>query len=330
MAGARSWASPRSSRLARAAGASRATHGKDASIVAGVSRTPGRISRANARVGGNARLSEASAALAFSSVGASRRIEARRLASSLANAAIVVLKFVIRSLSRPSLRISAPVVRAVPFSSRATSRSGSVPSSASLTCGAAAQRPRRVLVGVVERLGGGLAARRRVGVAVVGRARLGVEPLGEPVEQVAQVLARVALQRGQHLVELDRRGGPRDLDRVAVVELRRRRRAGPQVDEEVALEEDARADLGRRVLVDRQPGVLDLHRHERLVGALLGLDRLDLADVDAGDPHGRVDAQRVGGLEDGVDAEAVRERDVLGEAEERRRRARSRARSARP
>ena len=56
-----------------------------------------------------------------------------RLPSSLANAAIVVLKFVIRSLSWPSLRISAPVVFAVPASSRATSRSGSVPSSASLT-----------------------------------------------------------------------------------------------------------------------------------------------------------------------------------------------------
>src|SRR3954454_8998716 len=43
---------------------------------------------------------------------------------------------------------------------------------------------------------------------------------------------------------------------------------------------------------------------------------LDLVDVDAGDAHGGVLADRVGRLEDGLDAEAVRERDVLGEAEE--------------
>jgi hypothetical protein len=43
----------------------------------------------------------------------------------------------------------------------------------------------------------------------------------EPVEHVLEVLARVGLQRGQHLVELHRRRGLRDLDRVARVELRR-------------------------------------------------------------------------------------------------------------
>src|SRR3954469_9623198 len=42
-----------------------AIHGNDAVIVAGVSRTPGRISRANARVGGNAALSAANALLAL-------------------------------------------------------------------------------------------------------------------------------------------------------------------------------------------------------------------------------------------------------------------------
>ena len=107
--GARSWASPPSSLWANSLRIW-STHGNDASIVAAVSLTPGRMSRANARVGGNARLSEANAALAFASVGASRRIEALRSSDSLANAAIVVLKFVIRSLSWPSLRISAPVV----------------------------------------------------------------------------------------------------------------------------------------------------------------------------------------------------------------------------
>jgi hypothetical protein len=105
-------------------------------FVAGALVDAGRISRANARVGGNARLSEASVALAFRSVPGSRPIEVLRLSCSLAKAPIVVLKFVIRSLSRPSLRISAPVVFAVPASRRATSRDGSVPSRPSLTCDA--------------------------------------------------------------------------------------------------------------------------------------------------------------------------------------------------
>src|SRR6476469_8432287 len=45
-----------------------AIHGNAASIVAGVPRTPGRISRANARVGGNAAFSEVNARLALASV----------------------------------------------------------------------------------------------------------------------------------------------------------------------------------------------------------------------------------------------------------------------
>ena len=53
-------------------------HGSAASIVAGVSRTPGRISRANARVGGNAAFSEASARLAVASV--ERQLADRRAA----------------------------------------------------------------------------------------------------------------------------------------------------------------------------------------------------------------------------------------------------------
>src|SRR3954466_3968184 len=71
-----------------------AIHGNAAVIVAGVSRTPGRISRANARVGGNAALSAANARLALSSVGASSRIGVRRLPASDANAAVVPLKLV--------------------------------------------------------------------------------------------------------------------------------------------------------------------------------------------------------------------------------------------
>ena len=109
-------------------------HGNAAAIVAGVARTPGRISRAKARVGGNASLSDASAPLAFSSVGASSRIEARRFDSSDASAAIVVLKLDTSSPSCTSLRTSPAAALAAPSISRARSCSGSSPSSASLTC----------------------------------------------------------------------------------------------------------------------------------------------------------------------------------------------------
>ena len=63
----------------------------------------------------------------------SSRIDVRRLPDSAAKAAIVVLKFVISPRSAFSLRISAPVVRAVPSISRDRSRLGSVPRKASST-----------------------------------------------------------------------------------------------------------------------------------------------------------------------------------------------------
>src|SRR3954469_7328900 len=90
--GARSWASPRSSGCENSRCAW-ATHGKDALMVAAVSRTPGRISRANARVGGKARLRDVNAALAFSSVGASSRIDVRRLPDWLARGPLGGLEF---------------------------------------------------------------------------------------------------------------------------------------------------------------------------------------------------------------------------------------------
>ena len=62
---------------------------------------------------------------------------------------------------------------------------------------------------------------------------------------------------------------------------------GLDVEEEVALEEDARADLDAGVAVDRQRLVLELHRHrDRGRVAAHRLDLRDLADVHAGDPHG--------------------------------------------
>ena len=98
MAGESSSASPPSSSWPTSARVC-SIHGNAASIVAGVSRTPGRISVANARVGGNAALSESNALLALRSVGASSRIDARRFVDSRANVAVVRLRLVIRSLS---------------------------------------------------------------------------------------------------------------------------------------------------------------------------------------------------------------------------------------
>ena len=132
MAGASSCARPPSS-FSPISGRAWSIHGSAASIVAGVSRTPGMISSANARVGGNASLSEVNVRFAVSSVSGSSRIEALRSPDSAANAAIVVLKFEMRPRSAVSLRISAPVVRAVPSIRRARSRPGSVPRNASST-----------------------------------------------------------------------------------------------------------------------------------------------------------------------------------------------------
>ena len=72
-------------------------------------------------------------------------------------------------------------------------------------------------------------------------------------------------------------------------------------------------DLRGRVGVDRQARAFDFHRH--LAGVALALDRGDLADVHAGDAHRRLRADVDRGGEHGVQAKAVLERDVLGEAE---------------
>src|SRR4051795_13784992 len=93
------------------------THGNEAVIVGAVSRTPGRISRANARVGGNERLRFANVELARSSTSGSWWIVDFRSAERLANAPIVVLKLVTRSFRFPSLRESAAETFCVPATS---------------------------------------------------------------------------------------------------------------------------------------------------------------------------------------------------------------------
>jgi hypothetical protein len=69
---------------------------------------------------------------------------------------------------------------------------------------------------------------------------------------------------------------------VRCPQLGRPGRAGFEVHEEVALEEDARADLRARVLVNRAARLADAHRHRH--GQLAGGGALDLhhlADLDA-------------------------------------------------
>ena len=92
---------------------------------------------------------------------------------------------------------------------------------------------------------------------VLGRGRLVGERRAEPGERPLQALARRRLERREDLVDLDRRRRLGDRDRAAVGELRRARAARIEVEEEVALEEEARADLDRRVLVDRLALVVD-------------------------------------------------------------------------
>src|SRR4029078_279559 len=96
-----------------------------------------------------------------------------------------------------------------------------------------------------------------------------VEALGAAVREALrvraqeglQVAARVALERRQQVAGLNRRRVPRYRDHAALGELGGRRRAGLEVDEEVALEEDARPDLELRALLYRAPLALALHGH---------------------------------------------------------------------
>ena len=127
-----SWrANPRSS-LGPSSARVCAIQGNDALIVAAVWRTPGRMSWANARVGGKAAFSAANARLALRSVGASRRMVALRLPDWAANAPVVMLRLVIRPWSAPSLVSRAPAT--FPKLSTSLDRSWAwVPNSAWLT-----------------------------------------------------------------------------------------------------------------------------------------------------------------------------------------------------
>ena len=156
----------------------------------------------------------------------------------------------------------------------------------------AAQHPPQVTRGLLAERG--VVDQRRV---LVGRlpvldrvvealGALALEALRVLLEEDLQVLPGVGLQRGEDVAELHRGRGLLDRDHVVLVEHRRGGRAGLHLDELVALEEDARAHLQGGVLVQRQRGLLDLDGHPRAgLGALQRLDLGDLAHLHAGDPH---------------------------------------------
>ena len=108
-----------------------------------------------------------------------------------------------------------------------------------------------VAEGAVERLPRALALHLGQLVVVFGRRR----PVGEgravALEQAAEVGPHRRLQGGQHFVDLHPGRGVADRDRVAAAQLGGAGAARREVDEKVALEEDARADRGEGVVVDR-------------------------------------------------------------------------------
>ncbi len=167
---------------------------------------------------------------------------------------------------------------------------------------------------LVERLGAGLAVHVGVLADVVRRGRLVRQRGAEARERLLQALARWRLQRRQHLVDLHGRRRLRHRDVLAVVEDRGARAARVDVEEEVALQEQARPDLDRRVGVDRLARLVDAEGHVDRVA--LALDRRDLADVDARNPHRRRRAHGRRVLELRRELEALAgERDLLREGE---------------
>jgi hypothetical protein len=164
--------------------------------------------------------------------------------------------------------------------------------------------------------------RAAIGVLPVGdRAPVAVGALGLDRTRVLaqerlQVLARVGLERGEHLPQLDRRARLLDREHAAALDLAGVGGARLELEEPVALEEQPWADLQARVAVDRQALVVDLHPDQRPLAAGAGvLDRNHLAHVHARDPHGLalLDVHRA--VEDRAQLVRRPERQLLGEGE---------------
>ena len=175
-----------------------AIHGNDASIVAGVSRTPGRISRANARVGGNDGVERGERAVgvlrASAPAGGSSAAGCRASRGERRHRRVEVGDQVLE-------RVLVADQRAGGLARCRAIRRGEV------AVGLGAEQRledlrgrllggRDVVVGVVERLRRRscprATGRRRASCAAVG---LELSAVAEAVEQVLEVLARVALQR---------------------------------------------------------------------------------------------------------------------------------------
>ena len=143
----------------------------------------------------------------------------------------------------------------------------------------------RVLAPVLEQARDLLdVARRRLEalerLAQVGRQARVLERLAAGGQQHDEVVARVAVERRQDLVEVDVRRGLRDRDRVAFLERAGRLVARVHLDDHV-LQAGLRAQQHRRVLVDRRVLLADLQVDDG--DAVLERDLADLADRHAGD-----------------------------------------------
>src|SRR5204862_1426393 len=127
------------------------------------------------------------------------------------------------------------------------------------------------------------------------------------LERLLEIGAVVLLEGSEDLVELDRRARLRGGDRVAAREVRRLWAPRPQVEEEVALQEETGTNRDRGVLVDRLALVVD--REGDIGHVALARDAHDLPDGNAGDAKRGVRLERRRVLECGVElVAAARER----------------------
>ena len=215
---------------------------------------PGRISRANARVGGNARV-ERRRTRGWRSPASARssRIDARRLRDSEANAAIVRVEVRDQALQRAprcgSARRSCGRCRR----SAARGPAGLHAQQRVDHRGGRALGARDVVVGVVERLGAGLAARRRVRGRSSAAVGLEFSAIASWSSTSLRSCARVCCSEVSTWSSWTGVAVCVTLIVSPSSSLGADGEPGLQVDEEVALEEDARPDLRGRVGVQRQP-----------------------------------------------------------------------------
>jgi hypothetical protein len=139
---------------------------------------------------------------------------------------------------------------------------------------------------------------------------------GVLAQQRLQVGAGVGVEHRQHLGQRHRAAGLGDRHGAAVLDRLGLRRARLEVDEEVALEQDARPDLHVRVLVHRQRVLPQLHRDPGGGLAAVGhLDLRDLADLHPGLAHRRAGLEVLGVADEGPQLVRVGKRVRLGEPE---------------